>query len=80
MNSTPKTRTTARSAGSPADNGYAMSCLRANPLTGEMIDGDVIFDAELHPVLEATVRPADRQHDGHRTAKQPWPLPWRSAR
>lgn len=24
---------------------YAMSCLRANPLTGEMIDGDVIFDA-----------------------------------
>ena len=27
------------------DNGYAMSCLRANPLTGEMIDGDVVFDA-----------------------------------
>lgn len=24
---------------------FAMSCLRANPLTGEMIDGDVIFDA-----------------------------------
>src|SRR5439155_14710139 len=24
---------------------YAMSCLRANPLTGEIIDGDVIFDA-----------------------------------
>ena len=24
---------------------YAMSCLRANPITGEMIDGDVIFDA-----------------------------------
>jgi hypothetical protein len=24
---------------------YAMSCLRANPLTGELIDGDVIFDA-----------------------------------
>ena len=24
---------------------YAMSCLRANPVTGEMIDGDVIFDA-----------------------------------
>ncbi len=24
---------------------YAMSCLRANPLTGEMIDGDVVFDA-----------------------------------
>ena len=22
-----------------------MSCLRANPLTGEMIDGDVVFDA-----------------------------------
>jgi len=27
------------------DNGFAMSCLRANPLTGEMIDGDVVFDA-----------------------------------
>ncbi len=24
---------------------YAMSCLRANPITGELIDGDVIFDA-----------------------------------
>ncbi len=24
---------------------YAMSCLRSNPLTGEIIDGDVIFDA-----------------------------------
>jgi hypothetical protein len=24
---------------------YAMSCMRANPLTGELIDGDVIFDA-----------------------------------
>jgi len=27
------------------DAGFAMSCLRANPLTGEMIDGDVVFDA-----------------------------------
>ncbi len=27
------------------DSGGAMSCLRANPLTGEMIDGDVVFDA-----------------------------------
>ena len=26
---------------------FAMSCLRANPITGEMIDGDVIFDASL---------------------------------
>jgi hypothetical protein len=24
---------------------YAMSCFRANPLTGEILDGDVIFDA-----------------------------------
>jgi len=30
-----------------SDRSYAMSCLRANPLTGEMIDGDVIFDASL---------------------------------
>jgi hypothetical protein len=28
-----------------ADNAGAASCLRANPMTGEMIDGDVIFDA-----------------------------------
>jgi hypothetical protein len=28
-----------------ADSTYAMSCLRANPLTGEIIDGDVVFDA-----------------------------------
>jgi len=27
------------------DMGGAMSCLRASPLTGEMIDGDVVFDA-----------------------------------
>ena len=27
------------------DAGFARSCLRANPLTGEMIDGDVVFDA-----------------------------------
>ena len=26
--------------------GGAMSCLRANPMTGEMIDGDVVFDAD----------------------------------
>ncbi|HEX8203677.1 MAG TPA: DUF5117 domain-containing protein, partial [Isosphaeraceae bacterium] len=28
-----------------SDAGFAMSCLRASPLTGEMIDGDVVFDA-----------------------------------
>ena len=28
-----------------SDMGYARSCLRADPMTGEMIDGDVIFDA-----------------------------------
>ena len=27
------------------DAGFARSCFRANPLTGEIIDGDVIFDA-----------------------------------
>ena len=45
MTSTLKTPITARSAGSPPTTVYAMSCLRANPLTGEMIDGDVVFDA-----------------------------------
>jgi hypothetical protein len=28
-----------------SDSSYAMSCVRANPLTGEMLDGDVVFDA-----------------------------------
>ena len=28
-----------------SDKSYADSCLRANPMTGEMIDGDVVFDA-----------------------------------
>ena len=28
-----------------SDGAYAMSCLRASPITGEMIDGDVIFDS-----------------------------------
>ncbi|WP_148593598.1 zinc-dependent metalloprotease [Aquisphaera giovannonii] len=28
-----------------SDTSYAMSCLRSNPITGEMIDGDVVFDA-----------------------------------
>lgn len=28
-----------------SDAGFAMSCLRADPITGEMIDGDVVFDA-----------------------------------
>ena len=37
-------------------------------MTGEMIDGDVDLRRQLHPPLEAAVRPADRQHDGRRTA------------
>jgi hypothetical protein len=28
-----------------SDESYARSCYRANPMTGEMIDGDVVFDA-----------------------------------
>jgi hypothetical protein len=28
-----------------SEGGFAMSCLRASPLTGEMIDGDVVFDS-----------------------------------
>ena len=28
-----------------SDMGHAFSCMRADPMTGEMIDGDVIFDA-----------------------------------
>jgi len=30
-----------------SDASFAMSCFRANPMTGEIIDGDVIFDASL---------------------------------
>ena len=29
-----------------SDAGYARTCFRANPLTGEIIDGDVIFDGD----------------------------------
>ena len=39
---------------------YAMSCLRANPLTGEMIDGDVDLRRQLHSRLETRIRPAFR--------------------
>src|SRR5205823_10902190 len=28
-----------------SDRTYAMSCFRSNPLTGEIIDGDIVFDA-----------------------------------
>jgi hypothetical protein len=28
-----------------SDTSYAMSCLRASPITGEIVDGDVVFDA-----------------------------------
>ena len=48
------------------DAGFAMSCLRANPLTGEMIDGDVVFDASFirswkqqYAVLVGTAAAAD---------------------
>ena len=51
-----------------------MSCLRANPLTGEMIDGDVVFDAGFIRYMEARVRALDRQHDGQR-----WPAADRSS-
>ncbi len=46
---------------------YAMSCLRSNPLSGEMIDGDVIFDAswirtwkEQYAFLTGSVIPTGR--------------------
>ena len=66
------------------DGGYAMSCLRANPLTGEMIDGDVVFDAGFIRYWKQAVRPPGRQHDrpgrqaadgpaGHRRGDQPDP-------
>ncbi len=56
-----------------------MSCLRANPLTGEMIDGDVVFDAgfirhwkqQYALLIGSTTAAADREHR---------PLPWPSAR
>jgi hypothetical protein len=28
-----------------SDTSYALSCLRASPMTGEIVDGDVVFDA-----------------------------------
>ena len=55
---------------------YAMSCLRSNPLTGEMIDGDVIFDAswirawkEQYAFLTGTVIPNGRDGATNPTAE-----------
>ncbi len=49
-----------------SDMGYARSCLRANPMTGEMIDGDVVFDAgfirhwkQQYALLIASTKAAD---------------------
>ena len=44
--------------------GGAMSCMRANPLTGELIDGDVVFDAGFIRCMETAIRLADRRHHG----------------
>ena len=43
--SSPRTSTTAPCGGSRLGSTFAMSGLRSDPMTGEMIDGDVIFDA-----------------------------------
>ena len=67
-----------------SDMGYAMSCLRANPITGEMIDGDVIFDAgfirywkQEYALLVGTRRPRTASEQtapaGHRRGDQPDP-------
>ena len=46
-----------------SDNGYAMSCLRANPLDRRDDRRRRCLRRQFHPVLEARVRPLDRQHD-----------------
>ena len=82
--STPRTRITARSAGSPTTWRGAMSCLRASPLTGEMIDGDVVFDAgfirywkQQYALLVGSTTAAGGQAAGsaarHRRGDQPDP-------
>ena len=43
-----------------------MSCLRANPLTGEMIDGDVVFDAGFIRYWKQQYALLVGQHDGRR--------------
>ncbi len=62
-----------------SDASYAMSCLRANPMTGEMIDGDVVFDASFIRYWKDRVRPPDRQHH-HRRRARTGPRRWPSAR
>ena len=47
---------------------FAMSGLRSNPLTGEIIDGDVIFDTELD---QATGRKSTRSSIGRAGADRP---------
>ena len=43
---TPKTSTTTRSAGSPPSAGFAMGPSHVNPITGQILDADIIFDAD----------------------------------
>ena len=45
MSSSRRTSTTAPSRWITTSSTFAMSGLRSNPMTGEMIDGNVIFDA-----------------------------------
>ena len=66
-----------------SDMGYALSCLRANPMTGEMIDGDVVFDAgfirywkQQYALLIASTKTAD----GRRANRPRWPSARSSAR
>jgi len=53
-----------------SDGAFAMSCLRASPITGEMIDGDVIFDSafirvwkQQYALLFGNTTAADGQQD-----------------
>jgi hypothetical protein len=57
---------------------FAMSCLRSNPVTGEMIDGDVIFDAswirywtEQYAFLTGTPTPSGRGAEAGAGASEP---------
>jgi hypothetical protein len=59
-----------------SEGGFAMSCMRADPMTGEMIDGDVIFDAGFvrHWKQQYALLIASKATDGGADASTPLAL------
>ena len=53
------------------DQGYAMGPSRANPLTGEIFDADIIFDASMVRFYRNEAAHLRRQRGGHHDGRRP---------